>query len=176
MIHLALIALFFSPLVAEIEQTATTIFTPKGADVAHGNKVVVQNYYKAFQEDNAAALLKTLAPKYGVVNANAIYDSSFYQHPSMSKNQKLRMEAFHDAFPDLSIQIIELIAETNRVFAYVTYSGTQKGPFLGLQPTGKPIQIRQFAIFSIQNNRIVHINEMDNEFSVMEQLGYIMLK
>ncbi|MCB1108980.1 MAG: ester cyclase [Chlamydiia bacterium] len=160
----------------EIEQTATSIFTPQGADVVNDNKLIVQRYYKAFQENNTSELLKTLTPKYGVVNANAIYDSSFYLHPSMSKNQKVRCEAMHKAFPDLSLQIIELIAEKNRVFAYVAYSGTQKGPFLGIEPTGKPIQIRQFAIFSIQNNRIVHITEMDNEFSVMEQLGYVLLK
>ncbi len=160
----------------EIEPTATTIFTPHGSDVVNDNKLIVQRYYKAFQEDNTSELLKTLSPKYGVVNANAIYDSSFYLHPTMSKNQKVRCQAMHDAFPDLSIQVIELIAEKNRVFAYVAYSGTQKGPFLGIEPTGKPVQIRQFAIFSIQNNRIVHITEMDNEFSIMEQLGYILLK
>ncbi|MCB1108125.1 MAG: ester cyclase [Chlamydiia bacterium] len=158
-------------------QVASGIFTPKGlVDPNSENKLVVQNYYKAFQENNVSALLNVLAPNYGIVNANLVQDTSYYRYPTMSKNQKIRMQAFHHAFPELTIQIMELVAENNRVFAYVTYSGIQRGAFLGIIPTGKPILIRQFAIFSIQNGRISHITEMDNEYSVMEQIGYVLLK
>ncbi len=158
-------------------QVATGIFTPKGTTDAHAeNKLVVQNYYKAFQENNSSALMDALAPNYGIVNANLVQDTTYYRFPSMSKNQKVRMQAFHHSFPDLTIQIMELIAENNRVFAYVTYHGIQKGAFLGIIPTNKPILIRQFAIFTVQNGRITHITEMDNEYSVMEQIGYVLLK
>lgn len=161
----------------DVVQTATSIFTPQGAtSTAGSNKLIVQYYYKAFQDNKPDALLNTLSPNYGIVNANLLNDTSFYQHPTMSKNQKVRMEAMHKSFPDLTIQVMELIAEQNRVFAYVTYTGTQKGEFLGLAPTGKPIVIKQFAVFSVENGRIVHITEMDNEFSVMQQLGYVLLK
>ena len=159
-------------------EDVATIFTPQGNQISQeeGNKRLIQNYYRAFQENNAQALLATLAPNYGILNANLVNDTSYYPYPTMSKNQKVRMGAFHYSFPDLRIQVMELIAEQNRVFAYVTYSGTQKGPFLGIMPTNKPLVIKQFAVFSVENGRIVHITEMDNEYSVMEQIGYVLIK
>ena len=156
---------------------ASTIFTPRGTTHPTADtKLVVQNYYKAFQANNAQALTHTMAQNYGIVNANLVHDTSYYRHPTMSKNQVMRMHAFHKSFPQLTIQIQEFIAEGNRVFAYVTYSGIQKGTFLGIAPTNKPILMRQMAIFTVQNNQITHITEMDNEFSVMEQIGYVLLK
>jgi predicted ester cyclase len=44
------------------------------------------------------------------------------------------------AFPDLRFSIDELVADGDRVVAKVTYSGTHRGAFLGVEPTGRSIR------------------------------------
>ena len=44
------------------------------------------------------------------------------------------------AFPDLHFSIDELVAEGDRVVVKVTYTGTHRGTFLGIEPTGRSIR------------------------------------
>ncbi len=62
---------------------------------------------------------------------------------------------FHTAFPDLSITVEDMIAEGDRVAARVTMRGTHLGEFMGVAPTGKPVEVRAIDMFRIANGKIV---------------------
>ena len=53
--------------------------------------------------------------------------------------------ALYTAFPDLKWTIEDIIAEADKVVVRFRASGTQKGAFLGIPPTEKPINITGVA-------------------------------
>jgi steroid delta-isomerase-like uncharacterized protein len=77
------------------------------------------------------------------------------------------------AFPDLKATIHDIIAEGDKVVVRMTWSGTQKGEFMGIPPTGKSVSIGVFDIVRIAGGKLVeHWGQMDN-MGMMQQLGVI---
>jgi steroid delta-isomerase-like uncharacterized protein len=59
------------------------------------------------------------------------------------------------AFPDLSIAVEDVMAEGDRVAARVTLSGTHRGEFQGIAPTGRRVEVRAIDLFRIEDGKIV---------------------
>ena len=80
---------------------------------------------------------------------------------------------FRGAFPDLNATIDDVIAEGDKVVARSTWSGTHKGEFMGIPPTGKSVSFGVIDIVRIAGGKFVeHWGQMDN-MSMMQQLGVI---
>ena len=56
---------------------------------------------------------------------------------------KAWVQPFQSAFPDFEMEIIDLIAEGDRVAAHFRCSGTHRGEWLGVPATGAPIRARR---------------------------------
>ncbi|MFI5041936.1 MAG: ester cyclase [Acidimicrobiales bacterium] len=59
-----------------------------------------------------------------------------------------------DAFPDIRFEIDDLVAEGDRVVAKVTYSGTHRGSFFGIAPTGRRIRFTGVELAVLREGRI----------------------
>jgi predicted ester cyclase len=62
--------------------------------------------------------------------------------------QKLK-EVFarlHRAFPDLHVTVEDLIAEGDKVVARDSVTGTHRGEYMGLPPTGKSVTYEIFIV------------------------------
>lgn len=57
-------------------------------------------------------------------------------------------------FPDYHEEIRQLIAEGDFVVARLTNSGTQRGPWGGIAPTGKRIEVDEVVILEIRDGLI----------------------
>lgn len=75
------------------------------------------------------------------------------------------------AFPDLKFTITDTIAERDEVVVHWTATGTQKGEFLGIPPTGHTAHVAGTSIYRIEQGRIVEQWSHWNLMSLMEQLG-----
>ena len=149
------------------------IISPSGGmHYIQENKNIVTAFYQAIEENDPHKLKTILSPQYKVIDASTPFTSDYSKHDAMSKKLSVRVRALHEAFPDLSVHPIAMLTEGNNVFAKVTMTGIQKGNFLGVTPTNKPVTIKTFAIFTIEDGRIAMIQEMWNELSVMKQIGY----
>lgn len=75
-------------------------------------------------------------------------------------------------FPDAALTIEQMLAEDDRVAAFVTYTGTQTGQMGPYPPSGKSVLLEFIGIFRIENNKIVEIWVTWDNLAVLSQLGY----
>ena len=75
------------------------------------------------------------------------------------------------AFPDFHAQIHWQRVDGDVVTTYKTYHGTQRGPFLGIPPTGKKIQFETVDAMRVRDGKITEHWGVANLFSVLQQLG-----
>lgn len=79
----------------------------------------------------------------------------------------------HSAFPDFKVTIDDMVAEGDKVVIRQTWSGTHKGEFMGVPPTGKNVSFQVIDIIRVAGGKVVeHWGQMDN-MGLMQQLGAI---
>jgi len=80
---------------------------------------------------------------------------------------------FRSAFPDLKVKIDDTIADGDKVVVRCTWSGTHKGEFMGIPPTGKSVSFGVIDIVRFAGGKIVeHWGQMD-AMRMMQQLGAV---
>lgn len=82
---------------------------------------------------------------------------------------------FRNAFPDIHFTIEHQIAEGDRVVTHWTASGTHKGEFKGIQPTGKKFTVTSIDIDRIVDGKVMECWSSMDELGLLQQLGVIPL-
>ncbi len=77
------------------------------------------------------------------------------------------------AVPDWQYTMTKIVAEGDTVWAYGTYSGTQKGDWLGIPATNKPYSIHAVDIFRIENGKLAEHWDVLDTYGLFKQLGVI---
>ncbi len=79
--------------------------------------------------------------------------------------------ALRTAFPDAHIEPAHLVADDDHVCIAYTLTGTHKGDFNGIAPTGNTIEVRGVQIGRFQNGQIVERWGSSDELGILKQLG-----
>ena len=79
----------------------------------------------------------------------------------------------HRAYPDLHITIEDLIAEGDKVVSRNSVTGTHRGEYMGIPPTGKSVTYNEIFILRFLNGRIAETWGVVDVFSQLKQLGVI---
>jgi hypothetical protein len=79
----------------------------------------------------------------------------------------------HRAFPDLRVTVEDVIAEGDRVVARDTVTGTHRGEYMGIPPTGRSITYNEIFIARFADGRIAETWGVVDVLSQMRQLGAI---
>jgi len=75
------------------------------------------------------------------------------------------------AFPDFHAEVEHLVTDEDNVcFAY-TVSGTHKGEFMGVSPTGKKFSVRGMQIGKFENGKLVERWGSTDELGILKQIG-----
>lgn len=77
------------------------------------------------------------------------------------------------AFPDLHLAVEDMIAEGDKVVVRNTVTGTHRGEYMGLAPTGKSVTYNEIFIFRFVNGRVVETWGVVDVLSLMKQLGML---
>jgi steroid delta-isomerase-like uncharacterized protein len=86
---------------------------------------------------------------------------------------KMLPTIFRSAFPDFQITVDDVIAEGEKVVVRSTWSGTHKGEFMGIPPSGKSVSFGVYDTIRIAGGKVVeHWGQMDN-MGLMQQLGVV---
>ena len=74
------------------------------------------------------------------------------------------------AFPNYQWRIDHLIAEGDWLAARFADSGTHRGTFLGVPPTGKAIETQEFAFYRLEGGKIVEVWVTADDLATLQQL------
>jgi steroid delta-isomerase-like uncharacterized protein len=77
------------------------------------------------------------------------------------------------AFPDMHWTVQEQIAEGDKVVSRFEWTGTHRGPFLGVEPTGRPVQVWGIVIDRLQDGKIKNTCILMDALGLMAQLGVL---
>lgn len=82
-------------------------------------------------------------------------------------------EGLRAAFPDLSVALDTLVADEDSIAIAYTLTGTQKGPFMGIAPTGRRMKSRGMQISKFKDGRMVERWGSSDELGMLRQLGSV---
>jgi steroid delta-isomerase-like uncharacterized protein len=81
--------------------------------------------------------------------------------------------AVMNAFPDFNCTVEEQIAEGDKVVIRLTMRGTHLGPYLGMPPTGKKIEVGGISIGRFADGKAIEGWLLTDTLGLMQQLGAI---
>lgn len=81
------------------------------------------------------------------------------------------IRAFGAAFPDLRIDIHEMIGAAGRVAVRATITGTHRGTWFGVAPTGRPISMAIHEFHHLRDGRLTHTWHLEDWFGFLNQVG-----
>ncbi len=129
------------------------------------NKAIVRRFVEAYNKQNLDLLDDLVAPDY--------VDPDYPQLQGL-ESLKQMMNMFFKAFPDFHETIEDIIAEGDKVWVLLTYTGTHTGEWLGLAPTGEKIRCRAIDIYRIVNGKIAWGRRVPTpDLAFFKQLGVV---
>lgn len=78
-----------------------------------------------------------------------------------------------DAFPDMHWVIEEMIGEDDKVCTRFTWTGTQRGPFMGLPATGRGVTVKGVVIDRLESGKMADSRILMDTLGMMQQLGAV---
>lgn len=129
------------------------------------NKQRYERYIKEFlQSGNEAA-----ADEY--IDANVVtHDGMPGQAPGL-EGVKQTFRGLRSAFPDMTVDVKDIVTENDKVVGRFVVSGTNTGSLMGMPATNKAFTYDEIVIVRFENGKIVeHWAEMDS-LGMMQQLG-----
>jgi predicted ester cyclase len=94
-----------------------------------------------------------------------------YGLPADRQGLKRAITVLRRAFPDLSYTVIDTPYDGEKVWGHFRARGTNLGPFMGREPTGRTIEIDVIDIVRIENGRVVEHWGVPDRFALLNQLG-----
>jgi predicted ester cyclase len=79
---------------------------------------------------------------------------AFWADPARAEAEQLH-RVLTGAFPDLRITVEDTVAGDDKVAARMTFRGTHRGPFRGLEPTGRAVEFSSIRIYRIEDGKVV---------------------
>ena len=92
--------------------------------------------------------------------------------PALAADARAWIAPFRTSFPDMRMDIVDLIAEGDTVVGRFTCSGTHLGAWLGHPPTGRRFEaVDEVYIFRFASDRIAEAWGIEDNLGRLEQLG-----
>jgi len=80
---------------------------------------------------------------------------------------------YHEAFPDLRLDIDELIVAGDKVVLRATFRGTDTGGYVGRAPTGRAVEEWAVVIMHFEHDRVVREWVGADKLGLFIQLGVV---
>lgn len=134
---------------------------------AEQNKVVVRKFFEELVNKGDLDLInEIIAPNW--VNI----DARLSPLQGLEGAKKL-VTTFRSSFSNIHAEILDMMAEGDRVAVAFTESGTQNGEFMGFPPSGKSIKATGIGIFRVANGKIIENRVNMDMLALLQQIGAV---
>lgn len=130
------------------------------------NKALVLRFIAAEEQGDIALLGQLMTPDFRLHLPGS-------PEPLDGESTRQFFAMFHAAFPDSSRTIEDQIAEGELVATRVSMSGTHRGEFQGIPPTGRQVTITGIGNHRIVDGRIAEHWPQPDLLGLMRQLGVV---
>ncbi|MDF5758654.1 ester cyclase [Spongiactinospora sp. TRM90649] len=134
------------------------------------NKEILRRFHAAISSGDEQVIAKTIDE---VIDPDVLIGTPLPLGKTGREALNEVLVTLHRAFPDLRVEVEDVIAEEDRVVTRNTCTGTHLGDYMGLPPTGKSVSYKEVIIARFTNGRIVQTWAVVDVFSLMRQLGAI---
>lgn len=128
------------------------------------NKQVVRRFYEALQNEDYSTAAELCHPDF------VFYlqlDTPIHGADGFIASEKKNF----DAFPGFSFRIEHMIAEDDRVAAYLVFDGTHTGgPVDGIAPTGRRLRFSLLMLLTIAEGKIIEKRAHFDRSDIRRQL------
>ena len=76
-------------------------------------------------------------------------------------------------FPDLTTSIVDMFVSADRLAVSLIWRGTHTGGYGGVPATGKPVEVRDQAIWHFTGGKVAEILTLQDQFGLLKQIGYL---
>jgi predicted ester cyclase len=83
---------------------------------------------------------------------------------------KVRTQAVHAAFTDIAVVVEDLLVDVDKIAWRWTLTGTHRGPFLGVSPTGRHVTLTGINIQRVANGVVVEHWSNADQFGLLRQV------
>ncbi|MBW4543899.1 MAG: ester cyclase [Symplocastrum torsivum CPER-KK1] len=132
------------------------------------NKVIVLQFYKAFDDRKMEQALELLAP-------NFVAHLAGMPEPLDGEGFKQFGMSFYLAFSEGQHIFDEVVVAGDRVVTCGTFTATHLGEFQGLPPTGKRIKLSIMHIDRVEDGKIIEHWGQGDALGLMQQIGIVFL-
>jgi steroid delta-isomerase-like uncharacterized protein len=128
------------------------------------NKACVRRYVEeALNKGNMAVVYECLSPDW-------VYRGPFGEYKGPEAFIQI-IAMMRKAFPDLHYTFDDIIAEGDRAAARFTMTGTFKGEFMGMAPTGKQVKMTGAYFYRFKNGKEVEALPFMDSTAMYQQMG-----
>lgn len=156
-----------SPLHAPDRRAPLDLYAEIDASALPSEKAVVQRFLEEVVNRRDVALATELCVPNLVWHGGAMGELR-----DVASYQQL-LASFLSSFPDLQVEVQELIAEGDRVVARYTTRATHQGDFLGIPATGRRLAASGTSVYRVFAGRIVEEWWQLDLLGVMQQLDAV---
>jgi len=132
------------------------------------NKAIVLRMVEAFNGRQLNLLEDVLHPEFRGRGISAFPPASSEVGPGA---QRKLYEMFYRAIPDVRAEVLDVVAEGDKVVLVDRFGGTHRGEFLGRPGTGDRIEWMVIHIYIIRDGKILEDAVMTDALAIMQQLG-----
>jgi len=125
------------------------------------NKAIIRRYYEAANKHNVDLAAELVAPDF------IDYTNKIEGLESLKQFGNMLIKGF----PDLHWTIEDIVAEEDKVWVRTTVTGTHKGEYRGVPPTGEKITMRCVDIWRIVDGKIAEAWAVDDLLDFYKKLG-----
>lgn len=132
------------------------------------NKALIRRWFEEVWNQGRAPAIDEILAETGVVHglgSDALGPAGF----------KAFHSAYRDAFPDVQIQIDDIVAEGDTVAARWSGTATHRGGGLGVPATGRQVRFSGMVFVRVEQGKLVEGWNNFDQLGMLQQLGVVNL-